>query len=462
MKLTFKIWWIIIAIATLLRLWGIYSFEFKLDQWQAVQTTMSGLNPWEITHGMVSSTGLVNPPGFYQFLSSLRWLGLQNPQVSATLFVVISIATVALTLMFKKMLSHIELLIMTLLTASSPLLIFMAGNIWAQMLLAPLSFLVLFTLTKAHQSANKLEASQFWVLSVTLTIIAGSIHMAGFFLLPTIICLRPKNAFSKYDILACVELIIVVGVILGPYLYFILQQDNLNINGPHGNWALFFLSSILYFHGGTFGFWSFSGDYISIVGELISRPVALVVVVLLGVSSIAALIYSIVRYFQLRKEGDIPVIINLAVWLTIGFSATLLCSGITVYYYYWFILWAPIAVLTAFAAGELRLTYVTIYAILAVVLAVSTRYTIASKGGHTIDYGIDYSIYQEWQQTLDAVAKTTPVNLKIHITTPEAGQKIEAQVIGSLFAKYFNPHGKTIHLLISSENRFFIFNFVPE
>lgn len=153
--------------------------EYKGDESTAVDLATRLVHGEFIQTGLVSSTGLLNPPIFVYLLALPGLLSLSPLTLTAFVILCNSFALIFLLFVLEKRLQSETALTVAALFASAPWPILYARKIWAQDLLFP--FLALFY----GVLLSYLEKPRVWkvVAAAALLAVITQLHMSGWFFL---------------------------------------------------------------------------------------------------------------------------------------------------------------------------------------------------------------------------------------------------------------------------------------
>lgn len=216
---------IIFTLAFILRLYQLFFFEFKNDQFDAIKLgNITGANWFLITHGTTSGVGVNNPPLFLWFMGLITFF-TNNPSYITTVFLFFNLLALVLAIFYLYTnLPKVYAILSSIILAFSPAFTIYSSNIWAQCLLPLLMIFFHISFYRLIQKGK----SYFFLLLAIIATLAAQLHLSAFFLFPLLIVIY----FIFRDRVDTRTLLITIGVtfvMFLPYLYHLIFEGQFHL-----------------------------------------------------------------------------------------------------------------------------------------------------------------------------------------------------------------------------------------
>jgi hypothetical protein len=324
------LFWAGLALFFILRFSDAGLIEFKNDEYTALKYAYLNIHHKIALVGLVSSTGLSNPPFFIYLLSIPVLLSTDPILITSFVNALNACAIVMLYFFIKKWFNKNIAIITTLLAASAPWAILYSRKIWAQDCLFP--FMMIFY-GVFFSNLEKYSRGKTYVLFLLVAVIT-QLHMSAWFLY------LPIGAFFVIAKIKIRPVDFVAGICITvlaylPYLYFHYSSQFVNFisvmqNRPHAFlppeniiWSFIITCGFRfsYFLGDS-GFEKFfSGKFIRIPYVFFSLYLALTII---GFFYCSIVVANKIKLFFVKKENIAPSHQILLLFLLI-FGCTHLC-----------------------------------------------------------------------------------------------------------------------------------------
>lgn len=214
---------ILMVLAAALRLYQSSFFEFKNDQFYAIELGKEARNShFLITHGMTSGVGVDNPPLFI-LLMGIITVFTGNPFYITLCFCIVNITALIIAVRYLySSLPENYAFFSSLILAFSPAFTMYSSNIWAQCLLPILMILFQISL---YKFIIRSKPNEFIIMGI-ITALAGQLHMSGFSLFPVLIILAVMY-MKLIGIKRILFTFFVIFIIYLPYLYHLIYENEL-------------------------------------------------------------------------------------------------------------------------------------------------------------------------------------------------------------------------------------------
>lgn len=445
---------LLIVVGIAMRFYFVGDFEFKRDQLWAVAAAQTFANPLTIAHGMPSSAGLYNFPGFFQLQSVLGWFG-SSVEYFHGVYVALSMVTVMAVGLLRKHWPYPFFSLLYLWAATAPVLIYLSGNIWAQCFLPLFSIIILRMLADFWQSGK----GGYFVAALILTFFAGSVHMAGLLILPGIVYLgwRKHNLNWRH----CLAAVLGGLIIYGYYFYSLLRgmAYDPKFSPFKFDWIGKVQALVQGLVGGI-GFWLFPDRYPDILADYFSLPIGFLLLLVAAMIPLWLIILSLRRMTAARRlKREIPPVVKVSLVLTASVLGCLLI--IQCYFYYLLIIVIPVGVLLVYGSrshvsGKYALLLLAVVHLLLIYTCLNL---ISNQGGDYEEYGVSYAVYRPVLKGLVQVPH--PVKLQLQVQArPEFSRKIEPEVLYALFQPYLKQsEGMPVKLYLDCVDGKFMLKF---
>ncbi len=446
---------LLIAVGIFMRFYFAGDFEFKLDQLWAVAAAQALSNPLTIAHGMPSSVGLNNFPGFFQLQSILGWFG-HSVEYFHWVYVSWSIVTVMAVGLLRKHWPYPFFSLLYLWAATAPVLIYLSGNIWAQCLLPLFSIIILRLLADFWQSGK----GRYFVAALVVTMFAGSVHMAGGLILPGMLYLgwlRRRNFDWRHWLASALGFLIIYGY----YLFSLLSgmECGLRSSSFRFDWIGKVHALVQGLAGGV-GFWLFPDRYPDILADYFSLPIGFLLLLVAAMIPLWLAALALRRMSIARKlKREVPALVKISLVLTVSTLGCLLL--IQCYFYYLLIVIIPVGVLLVYGSrsnvsGKYALL---LLAVVHLLLVYTCLHFVSSQGGDYEEYGVSYAVYRPVLKGLSQVPHPVKLQLQV-LVKPEFARKIEPEVLYALFQPYLKQsEGMPVKLYLDCVDGKFMLKF---
>jgi len=446
---------LLIAVGLTMRFYFAGDFEFKFDQMLAVAAAQKLSNPLTIAHGMQSSVGLYNFPGFFQIQSILGWFG-RSVEYFHWVYVSLSVVTVLAVSLLRKHWPYPFFSLLYLWAATAPVLIYLSGNIWAQCLLPLFSIIILRLLADFWQSRK----GGYFVAALIVTMFAGSVHMAGLLIFPGVLYLgwRRRRDFDWRHWLASMLGFL---MIYGYYLFSLLGAAGCGFRSSafQFDWTGKIQALGQGLAGGV-GFWLFPDRYPDILADYFSLPVGFLLLMVAAMIPLWLTVLALRRMSAARKlKREVPALVRVSLVLTVSVLAGLLL--IQCYFYYLLIIIIPVGVLLVYGSrsnvsGKYALL---LLAVVHLLLVYTCLKLVADQGGDYEEYGVSYAVYRPVLKGLAQVPHPVKLQLQVMVR-PEFARKIEPEVLYALFQPYLKQNeGMPVTLYLDCIDGNFVLKF---
>jgi hypothetical protein len=448
---------ILICIAGLaLRIYSLDFFEFKMDQARAV---LSGdfvlAEKFSITHGMMTTVGIPNPPGFYWLLGLLAVFG-QGPVFLASFFLCFScLLPFAIYFTFKRYLEQETLLVAVILSVASPMLIVLSCNIWAQCAIPLFTVFVIWSLMRFIEKSKDV----YWILAVIVALFAGSIHLSGMFLLPVIAftVLKKRPSITAWIVSAVAGM-----MIYGGWIFFLIKYWNWKLLPTQYNYLdnlWFSIQSILISPTNFFMLFYFPNDFLKITSFYAGSINACFLLVLGSIPVWIFFFFGFAAYLKAAKSNlkkavafqlDNPITVQISILISLFVPLAYSIMGTRIEVFYMLVSMPAFLIVCGYGFSRLKIKSIK-YGLLVLFSSATLlnsglflRY-IDYSGGHPEEYGPSYGLLKGIAYDIDNIRGNNAVNLKIMVTG-KARKKFDPLPIKYVFLRFMNSKGMPLYL----------------